>query len=176
MTPERQAELERRAERNRYFLGLEQAAKESQRNYGKKKAATNAVSPGVERGADGRLVAGQRPTECVECGHPVRGKDQKITDFPGTRTRRADGRCDHCNPRPSKPLSEQPWFQRRTAARAAREDEAAKARGWKRGEMPERCRECKRKLRRKGTPKTPDTFVHGGRGLCATCYHVEMGN
>jgi hypothetical protein len=100
MDEARLAELMRRAERNRYFLELEQAAKKAR--YAKPKPPREPYQrkPYQRKPRDQWAERPGRPaahTKCTSCGRPFRSRTAKVADAPGTVRHDCGGLCMSCN-------------------------------------------------------------------------------
>lgn len=177
--------LEKKRERNRYFMELELAAVRSQQNPKKAKR--------VERSP-------RSPEPCIECGKAMRPHGQRAADFPGTVSSGAGGKCNSC-------YSRQRRGGNQSERRDARPENCVQC-GWKlrsngsadehpgtrkhaakgicetckyrnrtgarpRLKRPEHCKVCAAKLRPGGTllADYPDTKRHHGSGLCQSCFY-----
>lgn len=98
------------------------------------------------------------PTECARCHRPLRPRNAKAVDHPGTVEHRSGGICASCAARPDGTPSGQP--------RPVKAKPAPKVRlglG--------KCSSCERQLRPGGTTleQYPDTVGHNGGGTCVSC-------
>lgn len=141
--------MQAKAERARYFIGLEAAAAESQRTARgatklvpkpKKEPAAKKPRPTAPKPA--RVRTGVRVCTGV-CGRMIRPPKTKIADYPGTVRYEADGKCWSCTHAPQ---------------------------GTRHLATPPTCVACDFPLRRSREPFREGTRRHMGKGMCTTCY------